>query len=191
MNTLTDKELTIIDRISTNGGETTQRQIARHAGLSLGLTNIILKRLTQKGYIKVKQLTPKKMHYILTPKGITEKAQKSYQYIFKTIREIKNINDSIQRLLITECQLGAKKIGILGENELTEIIKMFSTQIPNAEIVWLGNNISDKDIQGIDLLLDCRHEACILQNVSPAKIINMADYIVQSQSDEDYPATLR
>ena len=93
MSMLTEKELRIIDRIGDNGGKITQRQIASHTGFSLGLTNLILKKLAKTGYVKVKQLNSKKIHYILTSKGMIEKTQKSYRYIFKTINNIKYLKE--------------------------------------------------------------------------------------------------
>lgn len=181
MKALTEKELTIIDKIGNNGGKITQRQIARHAGFSLGLTNLILKRLAKKGYIKISQLTPKKMHYILTRKGLAEKTKKSYHYIFKTIREIKNINNCIQQLMINECQNGMKKIGILGENELTEIIKNFTNQIPQVEIVWLGEKPAINDTQGIDFLINCINNGRDFAKINIQKKINLIDYIANKQ----------
>lgn len=55
MDTITEKELTIIERISNNGGVITQREIVKYTGFSHGLTNIIIKKLTKKGYIKIRQ----------------------------------------------------------------------------------------------------------------------------------------
>ena len=79
-----ERELKIIEEISQDKN-LTQRKISHRLGLSLGMTNIILKRLVSKGYIKVKGLDRRKVQYILTPKGFTEKTKKSYRYFLKTI----------------------------------------------------------------------------------------------------------
>jgi len=180
-NTLTEKELTIIDRISTTDGTITQRQIAEHAGLSLGLTNIILKKLIKTGYIKVKQLTPKKMQYILTAKGISEKAQKSYHYVFKTIREIRYINDSIQGLLSSEYKLGARSIGILGNNDLAKIMRLFSSEIKDIYMKWYDNAIPEEDMNKFDLILDCRAEEDAVKRINTARRIRLIDYIANGR----------
>lgn len=180
MSILTEKELTVIDRIGDNSGKVTQRQIAQHAGFSLGLTNIILKRLVKRGYIKVRQLTPKKMHYILTPNGISEKTKKSYHYIFKTIKEIRNINNRIQSLFQQEYQAGKRKIGIIGDNDLTEIIKLFNRDIGNMEIVWLGGNSLNENTQGVDIIIDCGDGNQPVKNLPGPKTINLMEYIAKS-----------
>lgn len=181
MATLTEKELTVIDRIGDNSGKITQRQIAQHTGLSLGLTNLILKRLTKKGYIKIRQLTPKKMHYFLTPKGITEKTSKSYRYIFKTFKEIRNINNRIQTLFQQEYQLGGRKIGIIGDSELTEIIKLFSRDMPDIEILWYNDIPPCEYPQGINLIIDCRDGNHTTKNSVGPRTINLIDYISKSE----------
>lgn len=177
MDTLTEKELTIIDRIGSNGGQITQRDIAEHAGLSLGLTNIILKRLIKKGYIKMSQLTPKKMQYILTKKGMIEKAKKSYKYIFKTFREMKNINNSIQNLLEKEYQSGVRKIGIIGNNDLIEIMEILIPKTHGVEVIKLENGNYGVNTQKPDVIFDCRDEVATENNVSDIRTINVTDYI--------------
>jgi predicted transcriptional regulator len=181
MTVLTEKELTIIDRISIAEGSITQRQIAEHAGLSLGLTNIILKKLIKTGYIKVKQLNPKKMQYILTAKGIAEKAQKSYHYVFKTIREIRQINDSIQVLLSNEYQLGTRRIGVLGGNDLAEIMRLFSSGVKGMYIGWYDNNISDEEMKKFDLVLDCREDAEKTSTLNGTRKVRLIDYITKGE----------
>ena len=62
-----------------------QRALSRQMRLSLGMTNMLLKRLVTKGYIRIKQLDRRKVEYILTPTGFTEKMRKSVRYTIKTI----------------------------------------------------------------------------------------------------------
>lgn len=181
MDAITEKELTIIERLGNNGGAITQREIAEHTGFSLGLTNIILKRLTKKGYIKIRQLTPKKMHYILTRKGLAEKTKKSYRYIFRTIGEIRDINNRIQNLFQKEYQSGSKKIVIIGNNDLTEIIKLFSRDITDIEILWHNDNLPSEYFQGADLVIDCREENHIIKSSTVPKTINLIDYIAKGR----------
>ncbi|MDE2028516.1 MAG: winged helix-turn-helix transcriptional regulator, partial [Candidatus Omnitrophica bacterium] len=65
-----------------------QREISRQMNLSLGMTNMLLRRLISKGYIRIKQLNKKKTEYLLTPKGFSEKLRKSVKYTLKTINSI-------------------------------------------------------------------------------------------------------
>ena len=53
----------------------TQRELAKRTGLSLGAVNVLIKRLINKGLLKIEHINAKTMKYILTPKGIMEKAR--------------------------------------------------------------------------------------------------------------------
>ncbi|MBC7189882.1 winged helix-turn-helix transcriptional regulator, partial [Candidatus Aerophobetes bacterium] len=62
----------------------TQRDLASKLGIALGLTNSYIKRLYKKGYIKIKNLTGKRIIYMLTPKGFTEKARLTLNYMARS-----------------------------------------------------------------------------------------------------------
>ncbi|MDW7999186.1 MAG: winged helix-turn-helix transcriptional regulator, partial [Thermodesulfovibrio sp.] len=59
----------------------TQRDLTAKLGIALGLTNTYIKRLSKKGYIKIKNLTGKRIMYILTPKGLIEKTRLTCNYM--------------------------------------------------------------------------------------------------------------
>ncbi|MFC1546670.1 winged helix-turn-helix transcriptional regulator, partial [bacterium] len=122
-NNLSEKEIRVIEQFSNNGS-VTQRDISKKLGFSLGLTNIITKRLVKMGYVKVKQLDKRKVEYLLTPKGFTEKAKKTYNYFVKTINGLGDIKEIIQKAVLSEYENGFKYFCILGNSDfniLTEI----------------------------------------------------------------------
>ncbi len=141
---LADKEINIISEIQKNP-LVDQRTIAQNVGLSLGLTNLIIKKLAKTGYIKIRQLNKKKLQYILTPEGFAEKAKKSYNYTLKTIKLFKEIKSKIQQLILDFQQQGVKKFIIIGNNELTDIVEFaFKTfpEIKNLEYLVIKENPS-------------------------------------------------
>ena len=58
----------------------TQRELAKKTGLSLGAVNVLIKRLIQKGLLKIEQINARTIRYILTPKGLLERSKRN-QYI--------------------------------------------------------------------------------------------------------------
>ncbi|RLE13466.1 MarR family transcriptional regulator [Candidatus Aerophobetes bacterium] len=120
---ITDRELKIIEEIAKNRG-ITQRELSRKAGISLGMVNISLKRLIRKGYVKVKGMNKRSLEYILTPKGFSEKAKKSYRYFLNTLDSLKKMKEKIQSLILTEYTKGARNFVILGDGELADIVEM-------------------------------------------------------------------
>src|SRR5215467_7871648 len=59
----------------------TQRSLAGKLGIALGLTNIYLKRLVRKGYIKCVNVQSNRITYLITPRGIAEKARLTYEFM--------------------------------------------------------------------------------------------------------------
>ena len=57
----------------------TQRTLARRLGIAVGLTNLYLKRLARKGFIKFVNVRPNRIVYLVTPKGIAEKTRLTYE----------------------------------------------------------------------------------------------------------------
>ena len=82
----------------------TQRELAKELGFSLGKFNYCIKALQQKGFIKIKNFkrNPKKINYlyVLTPQGIAEKTELTLNFmeIFILEKEVRNcstINEKI------------------------------------------------------------------------------------------------
>ena len=69
----------------------TQRELAKELGFSLGKFNYCIKALQQKGFIKIKNFkrNPKKINYlyVLTPQGISEKTKLTLNFMKRKIRK--------------------------------------------------------------------------------------------------------
>jgi len=69
-----------------SGRPVTQRSLSRDLGVALGLTNLLLRRLISKGYVKVSGIQRKRVAYLITPAGIAEKSRVSRAYVENTVR---------------------------------------------------------------------------------------------------------
>ncbi len=99
MNSHTEQhELDILNSIHLNE-DATQRELSEKVGLSLGAINLIIKRLTKKGFIKVVHLSSHSIKYFLTPEGIADKIDRTSRYIARTYKEVMSLQLSIQRAL--------------------------------------------------------------------------------------------
>ena len=78
-----------------------QRQIAKKTGLSIGKVNYCLKALIDIGFIKVDNFSKSSNKinyvYILTPKGIKEKSAIAKQFIIKKKQEYDKLNSYISK----------------------------------------------------------------------------------------------
>ncbi len=118
-----EREFELINIIGGDLGSN-QREISRQMNLSLGMTNMLVRRLITKGYLRIQQLNKKKVEYLLTPKGFSEKMRKSVRYTMKTIGSIGLIRQSIARLLQELYLEGTRTFYMVGSSDLTVLIEM-------------------------------------------------------------------
>jgi len=118
-----DYEFKIIDEIGKDLN-TTQRKISHRIGLSLGMTNLVIKKLIAKGYVKVKGLDRRRVQYILTPRGFTEKVKKTHRYLLGTIDTLKKVKEKIQDTVLEYYEKGERNFTILGKGELADIVEI-------------------------------------------------------------------
>ena len=80
----------------------TQRQLSNNLGVSLGKVNYCLKSLIEKGFIKVDNFRNNKnkiqYSYLLTPKGIEEKARLTLDFIRIKTQEYDTLKQEIESL---------------------------------------------------------------------------------------------
>ncbi|MCX5782696.1 MAG: hypothetical protein NT145_08400 [Elusimicrobia bacterium] len=142
---VSEKEFAVINEISNNHLPD-QRTIASRAGISLGMTNLIIKRLIGKGYIKVKQLDKRKIQYLLTPKGFAEKANKSYNFTLKTINLLTSVRAKIKELLENKHNGGCTDFVISGSGDLIDIIEFACKNLASKGLNYsIRHTVSDKE----------------------------------------------
>ena len=120
-----ERNLEILTAIG-EGQHLTQRALAERLGVALGLTNLYLKRLAQKGYIKItdfprKPSTRKRLRYLLTPKGIAEKTRLTYEYMGRSLQLYRRTRDTLREALSHLPRNGMKRIALYGAGEAAEL----------------------------------------------------------------------
>ena len=118
-----EREFELINIIGGDLGSN-QRELSRLLDLSLGQTNMLIKRLVTKGYIRISQLNKKKVQYLLTPKGFAEKMQKSIKYTLKTINSLSLIKEKIKTVMSDLYQKGERRFFIVGKSDLAMMVDM-------------------------------------------------------------------
>lgn len=115
------KELEILEKIEHNG-HLTQRDLSREVGIALGLVNHLLKKMVNKGWIKIKNVDAKRMRYLITRQGAKEKSSLLYKRVESTIHfyiEAKTvIKEKVQHLK----NEGVENVSIYGINHIAEVL---------------------------------------------------------------------
>lgn len=119
-----ERELKILTEISEYEN-ISQRQLAKSTGLSLGTVNALVQRMVNNGLIKVSQLNPKTVKYILTPQGMKEKAKRTYNYVVASYKMISKVKMNIKRIIEHEVARGVRMFYLFGkEDEVYKLVKM-------------------------------------------------------------------
>ncbi|MCC5910912.1 MAG: winged helix-turn-helix transcriptional regulator [Clostridiaceae bacterium] len=155
-----DKEYIVLEEINNNQN-ISQRQLARNTGLSLGSINILLKKMAKEGLIKIESIPANRVVYMLTPKGMLEKANKTYKYIkhhYGVIEETKKkIKSVLEKLLEENDSLSI----LLSEDEISELVKTSVEELDMKEKILLVNEKKEMDESRLLVTLNSGdYEAC-------------------------------
>ncbi|MBY0493447.1 MAG: winged helix-turn-helix domain-containing protein [Cyanobacteria bacterium] len=98
----------------------TQRGLAGKLGIALGLANIYLKRMIHKGYIKVVNVQPNRISYLITPRGIAEKARLTYEFMDYSLHLYGEVRQHLREAM-QDCAAEGKRVAIYGSGEAAEL----------------------------------------------------------------------
>ncbi len=114
------RSLQILDELSGDDS-LTQRDISDRLGIALGLVNSYIKNLVRKGYIVVRNISPKRYVYFLTPKGFTEKSRLTFQLLGNYTRVYREARNGLKELFLELKQAGDTRLLFAGMDEVAEI----------------------------------------------------------------------
>jgi DNA-binding MarR family transcriptional regulator len=120
MNLQGQRDLFLLTEVDRDGA-VTQRSLATKLGVALGLTNLYLKRLARKGYIKITTIPSHRVRYLLTPQGFSEKSRLTYLYMEYSLSHYRDMRGKLRDALSLATQNGAKRVVIYGTGELAEM----------------------------------------------------------------------
>src|SRR5262249_46433722 len=113
------RDLQLLEAVEQNA-RVTQRTLASKLGIALGLTNIYLKRLVRKGYIKCVNVQSNRITYLITPRGIAEKVRLTYEFMDYSLRLYGEVRQHV-RTALHACAAGNRRVAIFGRGEAAEL----------------------------------------------------------------------
>ena len=162
---ISSNDLRILD-ILANAGDLSQRQLAQRASLSVGMINLLLRRLALTGCIKVINLDRRKVRYMLTAKGMREKAIRSYHYLVRSLRAYHYFQDYLELIINKQIELGQTQFVIDGEGEIAELFKVILQRKGNA-VKFRSVRDSNRPPQpGLEIVLNCNLNNHAVEGIS-------------------------
>ena len=123
-----DKEelriLRIMEEVE-NKDSITQRELAGKLGISIGMTNIFIKRIIKKGYMKITTIPPRRLTYIITPKGFMEKSRLTMEYLKYSLDFYRSIKTQIEERLVEIEKTGCETLVFYGIGDICELAYLF------------------------------------------------------------------
>jgi DNA-binding MarR family transcriptional regulator len=114
------RDLEMLDAVAQND-RITQRTLAQRLGIAVGLTNMYVKRLARKGYIKCVNVRSNRIRYLITPKGIAEKTRLTYEYMDYSLQLYREVRSHLRTVLRPLAANGHYNIAIYGTGEAAEL----------------------------------------------------------------------
>ena len=120
MNVQGQRDLFLLSEVERNA-TVTQRSLSTKLGVALGLTNLYLKRLARKGYVKVVAIPRNRVQYLLTPQGLAEKSRLTYLYMQHSLAYYRQTRERIKEMMSSLGGSYGQRVVIYGTTELAEL----------------------------------------------------------------------
>ena len=86
------------------------------------MTNVLVRNLVQKGYLRVSNVTWKSRLYNLTPEGLAHKLRLTKGYIDRVLNHYRNVRQTL-RAQMEDLEVNAEsRIAVYGTNEFAELV---------------------------------------------------------------------
>ena len=107
-----DIRLDLLRKLQSNP-KYTQRELSQEMGISLGKVNYCIQKLTDRGWVKLTNFSRSSNKlgymYLLTPKGIEQKAKLTTLFLKTKIKEFEILRDEISKLKLDAEEITTKK----------------------------------------------------------------------------------
>jgi DNA-binding MarR family transcriptional regulator len=120
MNLQGQRDLVLLTELERDGA-VTQRSLATKLGVALGLTNLYVKRLARKGFVKITTIPSHRIRYLLTPQGFAEKSRLTYLYMQYSLIHYRDMRARLRDTLSRATGSGVRRVVIFGTSEFAEM----------------------------------------------------------------------
>jgi DNA-binding MarR family transcriptional regulator len=148
------RELALLEHIESDP-DVTQASLATQLGVAVGTVNWHIKRLIEKGYVKIKRAERKKLRYIITPEGIALRTLLTVDYIEQQFLLYRNTRQHVREHLENIKAAGFKQVVICGEGDVADICRL--SCLEQGVAIVSDGNVPELDINGLKVLLNMDH----------------------------------
>jgi DNA-binding MarR family transcriptional regulator len=126
-----------------SGGQVTQRTLATEMGVALGLTNLLIRRLIAKGYVRMARLGARQVRYLMTSDGWEALGRATRLSLENTVHLYTQTREQIRvtlKVVSERCEAdssGQKRVVFYGAGDVAEIayVSLQSTDLTLVGVV--------------------------------------------------------
>jgi len=117
------RELALLESIE-HDPDVTQANLAAQLGVAVGTINWHIKRLIEKGYVKIKRAERKKLRYIITPEGIAMRARLTVDFVEQQFNLYRRTRQRVKEQLALVQQAGYHSVRLVGDGDVADVCKL-------------------------------------------------------------------
>ena len=169
-------------KVIENDASVSQRKLSSQMELNVASVNFALKRLIQKGFVRMVGVNPRRIKYYITPEGLREKTQLAYKFFNRNIHFYKEIRNDIETRIVKAANGTETSIAIYGAGELSEVTYMVVSKMS-----WnfLGFFLEDSKITNERILGYNVQKLKLLKNNHPCLLLLTDESPVDAMYDKD------
>jgi DNA-binding MarR family transcriptional regulator len=122
-NVTQNRDLIILEQIEKDP-DATQASLADQLGVAVGTVNWHLKRLIEKGYVKVRRAERRKLLYIITPEGLALRARLTMDFIQTSFRMYRLVRERMNEALEQVRLAGWERVRLAGQGDVAEVCRL-------------------------------------------------------------------
>ena len=117
------RELALLEHIERDP-DITQASLATQLDVAVGTVNWHLRRLIEKGYVKIKRAERKKLRYIITPEGIALRARLTVDYIEQQFLLYRKTRQRVKEYIEEIRRAGYEQARLVGEGDVADVCRL-------------------------------------------------------------------
>jgi len=145
------RELTLLEQIERDP-DVTQASLATQLSVAVGTVNWHIKRLIEKGALKVERAERKKLKYIITPEGIALRARLTVDYIERSFDIYRKTRQRVKVHLNEVKKAGYNRVRLIGDGDVADICRLSCLEQDVA--IVKDDNVPVLEVKGFKVILN-------------------------------------
>jgi predicted transcriptional regulator len=143
-------EYKLLDEIAQDS-MVTQATLSHRLGIAVGSVNWYIKRLINRGWVKVSHLDRTRLKYDLTSEGMSVFTQRALLYARDSLKVYSDFRKKARVIVADLKQKGIRQVNIEGDDEIVDILRLTCIEA-GIRVVGSANGVTIK-VDGRDYLV--------------------------------------